>query len=207
MKINHLILTILVLIVMTGCTSTRVVSFTDPDAYGKSYSKVVVVADVGDLSDKLTIETKLVETLQEKGINAVSSLSLLPPTREFTVMQENEVFAKNRIDGLVVVQIADAGYFITTEPINVHTETSSGENGNVTSTSASGGGTEHKAFGQFRVSLIDLKSQKTMWVGDADARAFFNTFNPDWDMEYLMKASSKKIAKELINTGLVETNN
>ncbi len=46
-----------------------------------------------------------------------------------------------------------------------------------------------------------------MWVGDADARAFFNTFNPDWDMEYLMKASSKKIAKELINTGLVETNN
>ena len=195
------------IIVMTGCTSTRIVSFTDPDAYGKSYGKVVVVADVGDLSDKLTIETKLVETLQEKGINAISSLSLLPPTREFTVMQENEVFAKNRIDGLVVVQIADAGYFITTEPINVHTETSSGENGNVTNTSASGGGTEHKAFGQFRVSLIDLKSQKTMWVGDADARAFFNTFNPDWDMDYLMKASSKKIAKELIKTGLVEVNN
>lgn len=191
------------MILVISCTSTRLVSFTDPDAYGKSYSKVVVAADVGDLSDKLAIETQLVETLLEKGVSAVTSLSLLPPTREFTVMQENEVFTKNRIDGLVIVQIAEAGFFVTTEPISVHTETSSDKNEKVSSTSVSGGGTEHKAFGQFRVSLVDLKSQKTMWVGDADARAFFDTFNPDWDMEYLMKASSKKIAKELIKTGLV----
>jgi hypothetical protein len=56
------------------------------------------------------------------------------------------------------------------------------------------------------MSLIDIESDQTMWVGDADARAFFDTFNPDWDMAHLLKASSKKIAKELIKSGLIKIN-
>ena len=186
----------------TNCTHTRVVSFTDPDSGGKLYNRIAVVANVDDLSDRLAIETKMVETLLDNGVNAVSSLSLLPPTREFTIKQENEIFKNNKVEALAVIQIADAGFLVTSEPMSVHTETN--EDG--TGTTVSGGGTKHKAFGQLRVSLIDVESDKTMWIGDADARAFFDTFNPDWDMAYLLKASSKKIAKELIKTGLVKIN-
>lgn len=186
----------------TNCTHTRVVSFTDPDAGGKLYNRIAVVANVDDLSDRLAIETKMVKTLLNKGVNAVSSLSLFPPTREFTVEQKNEVFKNNKVEALVVIQIADSGFLVTSEPMSLYTETN--EDG--TGTTVSGGGTKHKAFGQLRVSLIDVESDKTMWIGDADARAFFDTFNPDWDMAYLLKASSKKIAKELIKTGLVKIN-
>ena len=189
-------------IIVTNCTHTRVVSFTDPDAVGKLYNRIAVVANVNDLSDRLAIETKMVKTLDDKGVNAVSSLVLFPPTREFTAEQENEVFKNNKVEALAVIQIADAGFLATSEPMSVHTQTN--EDG--TGTTVSGGGTAHKAFGQLRVSLIDVVSDKTMWVGDADARAFFDTFNPDWDMAYLLKASSKKIAKELINTGLIKIN-
>jgi hypothetical protein len=166
------------------------------------YNRIAVVANMDDLSDRLAIETKMVQTLTDKGVSAVSSLSLLPPTREFTIKQENEVFKNNKVDALAVIQIADAGFLVTSEPMSIHTETGKDGSG----TTISGGGTEHKAFGQLRVSLIDIESDKTMWIGDVDARAFFDTFNPDWDMAYLLKASSKKIAKELIKTGLIKIN-
>lgn len=187
---------------LINCTHTRIVSFTDPDAGGKLYNRIAVVANVDDLSDRLAIETKMVETLLNNGVNAISSLSLLPPTREFTLEQENEVFKNNNVEALAVIQIADAGFLVTSEPMSIYTETNEDGSG----TTISGGGTKHKAFGQLRVSLIDVESDKTMWIGDADARAFFDTFNPDWDMAYLLKASSKKIAKELIKTGLVKIN-
>jgi len=128
---------------------------------------------------------------------------LLPPTRNYTVEEEFEIYNKNSIDALAVIQIADAGFFVSSEPFSVHTE--SDDDGS--ETTFSGGGTEQKAFGKLRISLIDATTDKTMWIGDADAQSFFDTIDPDWDMNYLLKASSKKIAKELIKTGLVRVSN
>lgn len=182
--------------IVINCTHTRLVSFTDANAANKLYHQIGIIANVENLSDRLTIENKIVETLKGKGVRTISSFSLFPPTRDFTIEQENEILIKNGVDAILVIQLTDAGYSISSEPIQVHTGTSN--------TTISGGGTEHKAFGQLRISLVDILSNQTMWVGDADTRAFFNTINPDWDMTYLLKASSKKIAKELVSTGLVK---
>ena len=195
---------LLFVLIATNCTHTRVVSFTDPDAGAKSYNRIAVVGSVDDLSDRLAIEKQMVKTLLENGVNAVSSLSLLPPTRDFTLEQENEIFKNNNVEALAVIQIDDSGYFVSTEPMSIKTETRKKDGKKVKKTTVSGGGTKHKAFSQLRVSLVDLESNKTMWIGDVDARAFFDSINPDWDMELLLKASSKKIAKELIKTGLVK---
>ena len=204
-RIKSIALLIFVLFV-TNCTHTRVVSFTDPDSGGKLYNRIAVLANVESLSDRLAIETKMVQTLLDKGVNAVSSLSLLPPTRNFTAEQENEVFINNNVEALAVIEIRETGFHVSSEPLSVHTETRKENDKEITGTTVSGGGTERKAFGQLRVSLIDVASDKTMWIGDADAQSFFDTDNPDWDMAYLLKASSKKIAKELIKTGLVVIN-
>jgi len=187
-----------------NCTQTKVVTFTDPDAVGKFYNRIGVVADVEDLSERADIEEQMVETMKDNGISAVTSISLLPPTREFTVEQENKIFRDNRVDALAVIQIDDSGYYVTTKPININTRTRKVDGKKVKSTTVSGGGTEQKAFSQFRVSLIDLESGKTMWIGDADARSNFDSIDPDWDMEILLKASSKKIIKSLLTTGLVQ---
>ena len=187
-----------------NCTQTKVVTFTDPDAVGKSYNRIGVVAKVADLSDRADIEEQMVKTMLDNGISAVSSISLLPPTRKFTMEQEKKVFFDNKIDALAVIQIDDSGYFITSEPISVNTETRKVDGKKVESTTVSGGGTEQKAFSQFRVSLIDLESDKTMWIGDADARSNIDSITPDWDMEMLFKASSKKIVKSLLATGLIK---
>jgi hypothetical protein len=201
-----LIALLAVVIIITNCTQTRVVSFTDPDANGKLYNRIAVIANVDDLSDRLAIESKMVKTLDDKGVTSVSSLILFPPTRKFTVEQENEVFKNNKVEALAVIEIRDTGFHVSSEPIKIHTETQKDDDKEVTGTTVSGGGTERKAFGQLRVSLIDVDSGKTMWIGDADAQSFFDTDNPDWDMAYLLKASSKKIAKELIKTGLIKIN-
>ncbi len=201
-----LIALLIFVLFVTSCTHTRIVSFTDPDAGGKLYNRIAVVANVDDLSDRLIIETKMVKTLDDKGVNAVSSLSLFPPTREFTIEQENEIFKDNNVEALAVIEIRNTGFHVSSEPLSVRTETRKEKDKEVTGTTVSGGGTERKAFGQLRVSLIDVVSDKTMWIGDADAQSFFDTENPDWDMAYLLKASSKKIAKELIRTGLIKIN-
>jgi len=203
MKRTRIWVIILVALITINCTQTKVVTFTDPDARGKSYARIGVVADVTDLSERVTIEEQMVETLLDNSISAVSSISLLPPTREFTIEQETEIFKNNNIEALVVIQIDDSGYFVTTEPIRVNTKTVKKDGKKVKSTTVSGGGTEQKAFSQFRVSLVDLESNKTMWIGDADSRSNFDSIDPDWDMEMLLKGSSKKIVKELLKTGLV----
>jgi hypothetical protein len=202
-KIKLTVLFIFILIA-TSCTHTRVVSFIDPDAGNKTYNRIAVVGTVDDLSDRLAIEKQMVKTLLENGVNAISSLSLLPPTRDFTLEQENEIFNNNNVEALVLIQIDNSGYMVSTEPISFNTETRKKHGKKVKTTTVSGGGTEHKAFSQLRVSLVELESNKTMWIGDVDARAFFDSIDPDWDMELLLKASSKKIAKELIKTGLVK---
>lgn len=198
---NTLIISLLGLFLIS-CTQTRVVSFTDPDAVNKSYTNIAIIGDTGDLSDRLIIEDKMVETLRDYGVRAVSSLSILPPTRSFTVEEENEILKSNNIQALAVVQIAESGFFVTSEPISVHTETD--KDGK--ETTISGGGTEQKAYGKLRISLIDVESGQNMWIGDADAQSFFDTIDPDWDMNYLLKASSKKLAKELLNTVMIRTN-
>lgn len=193
----------LVIILLISCTQTRVVSFSDPEAKYKSYSKIVVVGDTEDLSDRLTIEDKMVETLRDNGVHAVASLSLLPPTRSFTIEEENAILTDNNIQALVLIQIADTGFFVTSEPISIRTEKD--EDGK--ETTISGGGTEQKAYSKLRITLIDIDSGQNMWIGDADAQSFFDTDDPDWDMNYLLKASSKKLAKELIKTGMIRTSN
>jgi len=193
----------LVGLIAFNCTETKLVTFTDPDARNKSYSRIGVVANIEDLSERVAIEEQMVETMQDNSISAISSISLLPPTREFTVQQENEIFKNNGIQALVVIQVDDSGYFVTTEPMTVDTRTVKKDGKKVKSTTVTGGGTEQKAFSQFRVSLVDLKSNKTMWIGDADTRSNFDSIDPDWDMEMLLKGSSKKIVKELLKTGLV----
>ena len=194
---------VLVALILINCTQTKLVTFTDPEARNKSYNRIGVVANVEDLSERVAIEEQMVETLLDNGISAVSSISLLPPTREFTVEQENETFKNEGIEAIAVIQVDDSGYFVTTEPMSVNTKTVKKDGKKVKSTTVSGGGTEQKAFSQFRVSLVDIESSKTMWIGDADARSNFDSIDPDWDMEMLLKGSSKKIVKELLEIGLV----
>lgn len=193
----------LVAILLISCTQTRVVSFSDPEAEYKIYNKVAVIGDTDDLSDRLAIEEKMVETLRDNGAKAVSSLSLLPPTRSFTIEEENKILTNNNVQALVLVQVADTGYYVTTEPISIHTDKD--ENGK--ETTISGGGTEQKAYSKLRITLIDIESGQNMWIGDADAQSFFDTIDLEWDMNYLLKASSKKLAKELIKTGMIRTSN
>jgi len=198
MKIVKSIILVMSILIAFNCTHTRVVSFTDPNAMNKLYHKIGVISNVEKLSDRLIIENKIVETLNDEGVSTISSLSVFPPTRDFTIDQENEILIKNGIDAILVIQITDAGFSISSEPIRVQTGSSN--------TTISGGGTARKAYGQLKISLVDIVTDQTMWVGDADTRAFFDTINPDWDMTYLLKASSKKIAKELVNTGLINLN-
>ena len=197
-------ITLLTLIIfLISCTQTRVVSFSDPEAKYKSYDKIAVIGDTEDLSDRLTIEEKMVETLHDNGVNAVSSLALLPPTRSFTIEEENTILTNNDVQALVLIQVADAGFYVTSEPISIHTE----KNDDGKETTISGGGTEQKAYSKLRITLVDIESGQNMWIGDADAQSFFDTSDPDWDMNYLLRASSKKLAKELIKTGMIRTAN
>ncbi|MCH7497122.1 MAG: hypothetical protein IH971_04645 [Candidatus Marinimicrobia bacterium] len=206
---HRLILPLLVLLA-SGCTYTRVTGFIDPGSRPGSFRRLAVYARLDDLSDRQAIEVRLVEQLRSKGISAVTLLSLAPPTREITPEELAAVLRVQAIDGIVEIVVAETGYLAVAEPLSSETETFTregrdGKKHGVTRTTISGGGTQYKAYGKLRVSLKDTATGQNAWVGDADSRAFFSTFNPDWDMSILLKAFARKTASELIKTGLLQS--
>ena len=193
-----------------GCTYTRFSGFVDPGIRPASFRRLAVHARLDDLSDRQAIERQLVEQLRGEGISAVTMLSLAPPTREANPEELAAVLSAQSIDGIVEVVADETGYLAETEPISSDTETFTrkgrdGKQRRVTRTTVSGGGTRFKAYGKLRVSLKDTATGQIAWVGDADSRAFFSTFNPDWDMAILLKAFARKTASELIKTGLLRS--
>ncbi len=201
--------TLIVLVPLAmGCTYTRVTGFVDPGSRPASFQRIAVHAQVDDLSDRQAIESALAEQLSSQNVRAVTLLSLAPPTRETTPEELEALLRANSVDGVLEIKIAETGYLHTIDPVTSEAETTTkkgrdGKKRPVTRVSTSGGGSSYTAFGKLHVSLKSTATGQTAWVGDADSRAFFSTFNPDWDMAFLLKAFARKTARELVKTGLL----
>lgn len=150
--------------------STDTESFTDPDYRGYVPSKVVLIVDNASNSVRKEIEIKTKRELEKAGVSVVFYRDIFPPTREWTVEEQNDVFIRDAIDSGIVITFGTRSKSVR----DVGTQTFGSANFN--SYGGSGSATSvklkrEKSVAEFNAVMIDLKSNKTAWYVDITTKA------------------------------------
>ena len=100
---SKLIASLVVIILLVGCASTKVTGFRDRAYKSASYVKPVIDIRIDDLQHKVQIEDLFVKELSGHGIIAIKGTSLYPPTRKYTAEELAEVFVESSADSMIIV--------------------------------------------------------------------------------------------------------
>ena len=193
--------------ILSGCASTNITSFTDPDYRATHFSRILVVANVADLEWRNRIESRLVQELTKQGAFAIKGIELFPPTRDLDDEEKINRLLHNRIDSYITIDVGETGTQEVYIPQTSSTTKTTGSV-NVTGSSAtyreksrtttSGGYTVSKPWAKFTTKLFDVSSGVNAWVATAftggNAYANFNT---------VVNSFCDKIVQQLLRDGLV----
>ena len=169
-----------IFILLSGCASTSITSYTDPDYRAVQFKNILVVANTNKLGDRLGMENRIVEVLVTNGIKSIPSYSILPPTREFSDTQKKEVMLDSKIDGCLMINFGEQGVQEISIPVMGSTsQTQLIGNKLTTSTQYIGGQTFTKPYAEFEIKLFDVVNGKMAWIGNSftGGNAYSNFIN------------------------------
>ncbi len=188
-----------VCLLLVSCVSTRITSVTDPQYKSFIIDKVVVVVNTSDLDLKIKMESNLVSELNKKGVIAFNGYDVLPPTRNYSENDLKNIFAKNNIDSILFISIAEMGYsqqtLTTYQPYTSQgTITRMGSNQYQYSMQTQGGPQTHtitKPRLNIITQLFDAKNGNKIWMSTArssgNAFASINDTFKDYVIEIVKK--------------------
>src|SRR5262245_12425000 len=82
------VLLALSLTISVSCTHTNMTAIKDPAAREEPYRRLLVVAAFSDLESRDRIENRFVKQLARVGIDAVPSMRVLLPTRQYQTYED-----------------------------------------------------------------------------------------------------------------------
>ncbi|MBS1910769.1 MAG: hypothetical protein JST22_02165 [Bacteroidetes bacterium] len=100
--------------IMIGCGYTQdvvrppapITSFKDPDFAGTAFRQVAVFVDTADLEWRHTLESQMVVAMRNRGMNAIESFRITPPTRSWTEADVRAALARNGVDAYLRFTVA-----------------------------------------------------------------------------------------------------
>ena len=98
---------LLVVIVLSGCASTKIRSFVDPDFRDKVYDRILIAPMYTDLEQRETAEAKFVDAFGASLVECVPSLTVMLPTRKYTDDQLFTLLSDREIDAVLFVRQTD----------------------------------------------------------------------------------------------------
>ena len=106
---------LLPLLFLTSCSTARLTSSWTNETYTpQKYNKILVFAIASQTSNRAAVEGAVTQDLNERGIHAVSSLSLFPQSQnaggQQQMLSREELAQKlkdNNVDGLLVLSLLD----------------------------------------------------------------------------------------------------
>lgn len=163
-------LLIILTIVLSGCATTEITSFTDPDFREHKFSSFVVVTPNLNLQYSELVQTKVCGAIQDRGADCSKALEMFPPTRTYGGEQVAEVLADNGTEGYLAVIYGGGGadsevvgsLSYGTANVFSNTVTAYGSTVPIRSFSRSDG---------YSVVLVDTSSFRKAWVGGAKTHA------------------------------------
>lgn len=191
-------LLILVLLVLVGCGArTRLTSVRDPDFLEKSFSAPAVFVDTDSLEWREQLEAALVQHLSNKGVVALASNKVLPPTRNYAPEERLKVLRASGIDSLILIS-GETGVervYIPVTSSTTHTSvTVSGGVYNETSTTQYHGGyDDFRPWASLTTRVVDLATLETAWLAESKTSGGFSgTFKK------IRSSYAKAIAQRLV---------
>jgi len=192
-------LTIIALTVILGCAATQIETFKDPLFEGKTYNTIMVFGEFSDLKNRKSVENKFCQAFGEKGINCVSSIDLIYPTREYGKEEIVKIVKENKIDAVLMVSLKDAYEKKIYMPGDSKTSCQANYYGNVdchTYTSPS------YYISKPRIKcesvLVDIERDKDVWMASS-----FTAGNAYADFEVMVISLARETLKKLSDDGLV----
>lgn len=95
----------LIMLLMTGCATTKMQTHIDPEHRDRTYSKILVDAPNANFEFKDLLITELCSGIGEKSVECITKDELFPPTREYSESRFFEIIDQNGIDGWLIVGI------------------------------------------------------------------------------------------------------
>jgi hypothetical protein len=139
---------------LTGCASTSLTAYQDPEFATASYGKVAVLATGVQLDERIALENQLVGALRNKRVTAESTLRLFPPTRPMSDEELSAALVSQGYDAILYVQRVEAGSQIQPSWTQIF-------GGDAASNTA-----EH-LYASFETRLVDLRSSQVAWMASA----------------------------------------
>ncbi len=98
-------------IFLMSCSTTMKYTWTNEGYQGRTYQKILVVAEAKTQQGRMNAENAIVNALTKEGITATNSLSVFPSTADPHKLSEEEI--ENRIlngayDGVLITSLVDA---------------------------------------------------------------------------------------------------
>lgn len=162
---------------LLGCASSKVTSVRDPAFAGRTFQHIVVVAPFTELDKKASAENAFVAQLRKRGVEAVPSMQVLPPTRAFTGEEQAAAMKKAGADAVLVLTLtkeyADTTY-VPGETRTVGGASTSASSSPGSSSSATVWGSVTRQDPGYYVSmprvafemrLVDEPTGATAWLG------------------------------------------
>jgi hypothetical protein len=196
-------------LLVTSCASTHSTSFQDPDFRGKPFRRLVVLSGPAPLTQRASIETRMVYVLRKYEIYAVGGLQVFPPTRTLSPEEMARTLQEGGFDGVLIVSETNSGVQQTyVPPSGPSTSTTTGtitSNGygaasysGTTTTYTPQGHTVNRPWADFDARLVDVASGKTAWI--ANSRTGGNGYAT---FETVLGSYCESTADDLVSQGVV----
>ena len=174
------ILFALIIIYLSGCAWTTLNTIKNPDFFQVKFRKLLVVAPFSDIGLRKQTESAFIAQFNLSGINAISSIEIIPPVKNYDEQELLSILKQNNIDGVLVIALQDYWSSQTYIPKSSLSRGSASLYGNSlyyrNYTQEHGGYYISKPRVKFEIRLFDSRSGKVAWLATSFTRgnAFAN---------------------------------
>lgn len=209
----------LALVSLAACANDRTASFVDPDYQGqlpKNWRVAVAGANMG-LNEQMALIDAARGEFDDYGIVAVSSLQIVPPTRELTVEEFMGKVSEAGAQAVLEIEATDREITERTEPVTVFPGRSSTtvyrqrslvDGGGVLNDRTyvvhhrspdfvSGGYSTPRAIGSYTARLIDVETGQVVWRSDTTVARSTSNY------ERLARATAEEFVEKLVDDGVL----
>lgn len=166
-------------VALTGCASTDMTGFVDPQYKNYHASHVVVRVKGASLDNTFKAEQEFAKQLTAHNIKATAFTNLIPPTRSYSPSQEAALLRKTGADSFLTVAITGTDSKETYIPPTFHpgqTTTQINQIGNMAYASTytapgytTGGYAVSSSVLKTLSTLVDLKKGREIWRGEGSS--------------------------------------
>lgn len=192
-------------IFLVGCAKTTLSTIRNPELSQIKFENILVIAPFSDIGLRQQTENAFIEKFNLSSMNAISSIQIIPPVKDYNEEELINILEKNKIDGILVAGLQDYWTSQSYVPRSSSTHGTASSYGNYlyyrSYTQEYGGYYISKPNVKFEIRLFDRQSGQLAWLVTSVTKG--NAFA---DYKTLANSLAKEVVKKLIEENMLEIN-